>query len=134
MSEFIAYGHKDKKDNYETIATAKTLTASDSGKVFLLNAAAGVVIGLPLVNGFKARFVTAAAFASTDFTLVSATSVINGNILVAGAHVAALAENTISFVASAESLGDFVDISCDGTNIYVSGSGVTTGSITATDA
>ena len=40
--------------------------------------------------------------------------------------------NTISFVESAESLGDYVDIVSDGTNFYVSGSAVTAGSITLT--
>lgn len=118
----------------ETIAADTTLTAEDSGKCFTLSAAAGAEITLPAVSavGFCARFVTGLAFATTDWTIVSATDVIQGNVVVAGAHVAGSDENTISFVASAESVGDWVEIYSDGTNWYASGSGVTSGSITFT--
>lgn len=132
MSTTILYGHKDKKASFETIAAATTLDASDSGKTFLLSAAAGAQVDLPLVDGFEAEFIVGSAFDTTDWTLVSSTNVIQGNVLVAGAHVAGSDENTISFVASAESIGDYVRIKCDGTNFYASGSGVTTGSITFT--
>ena len=115
------------------ITAAKTLTREDSGVSFKLKAAAGVEILLPAVfDGMSYRFTTGLAFATTDFTIVSTTNVIQGNIIVDGASVAASNENTISFVASAESLGDYIDIESDGINIYVSGSGVTAGSITAT--
>tara|TARA_R110000823_G_C15940214_1_gene500386 strand:+ start:1465 stop:1899 length:435 start_codon:yes stop_codon:yes gene_type:complete len=115
----------------EDLTGVATLTAEDSGKCFSLKAAAGAVITLPAVAsvGFNARFVTGLAFATINWTIVSPTDVIQGNALVAGAHVAASNENTISFVATAESLGDYVDILSDGTNYYVSGSGVTAGSI-----
>ena len=117
------------------VTGALALDFSDSGKSLILKAAAGAEITLPAVAtslGFKARFVTGLAFATTDWTIVSATNVIQGGVIVAGAHVAESGENTISFVATAESLGDYVDVECDGTNFYVSGSGVTTGSITLT--
>jgi hypothetical protein len=117
----------------EDIDAAKTLTREDCGKSFKLKAAAGVEILLPAVfDGMRYRFTTGLAFATTDFTIVSTTNVIQGTAIVNGAHVAASNENTISFVASAESLGDYIDIESDGTNIYVSGSGVTAGSITFT--
>lgn len=118
----------------ETITAAQTLTDEDSGKCFTLSAAAGAEVSLPAVTseGFCARFVVGLAFATTDWTIVSTTNVIQGNAIVAGAHVAASDENTISFVASAESVGDYIDIYSDGTNWYASGSGVTSGSITFT--
>ena len=134
MATTLNYGQEDKKDVFETIAAARTLTAADSAKTFLLNAAAGAQVDIPLLKGFKARFLVGAAFASTNWTLKSATSVISGNVIVAGAHVAGAAENTISFVASAESVGDYVDVFSNGVAIFVNGSGVTTGSITLTDA
>jgi hypothetical protein len=119
----------------ETIAAAKTLVASDSGKTFILNAAAGVQIDLPaLASGLKFKFIVGAAFATTDFTIVSSTNVIQGNVIVNGAHVAGSNENTISFAATAESIGDWVEVECDGTNWYVNGSGVTAASITLTAA
>lgn len=119
----------------ETIAAATTLTAVDSGKVLVLSAAAGAAITLPAVAssaGFYVKIINGSAFATTNWTIVAATNVIQGAAIVASTHVAASNENTISFVASAESIGDFIELECDGTNWYVNGSGVTSGSITFT--
>jgi hypothetical protein len=121
--------------NVEAVTGATTLTAEDSGKVFILKASAGAQITLPAVAtsaGLRFKFVVGLAFATTDWTVKSATNVIEGSVLVNGAHVAGVDENTISFVASAESIGDFAELVCDGTNWYVNGSGVTAGSITLT--
>jgi len=121
--------------NVETVAVATTLTAEDSGKVFILKAAAGAQITLPAVAtsaGLRFKFIVGLAFATTDWTVKSATNVIEGSVLVNGAHVAGVDENTISFVASAESIGDFAELVCDGTNWYVNGSGVSAGAITLT--
>lgn len=122
--------------NVESVTGALTLTGADSGKVFILNAATGAAISLPAVTmtGFKAKFITGLAFATTNWTVVSATSVIQGSVIVNSTHVAGSNENTISFVASAESLGDWAEVVSDGTNWYVNGSGVTSGSITLTAA
>lgn len=120
----------------ESLTDATTLTAEDGDKVFALNAAAGAAISLPAVadieSGWGIKVYTALAFATTDWTIVSATNVIQGSAVVAGAHVPAVNENTVSFVATAESIGDYVDIFFDGTNFIASGSGVTAGSITFT--
>jgi hypothetical protein len=121
--------------NVEAVTGATTLTAEDSGKVFILKAAAGAQITLPAVAtsaGLRFKFIVGLAFATTDWTVKAATSVIEGSVLVNGAHVAGVDENTISFVASAESIGDFAELVCDGTNWYVNGSGVTAGAITLT--
>lgn len=120
----------------ETLTEAITLTAKDSGKTFILGAATGAVITLPGVAlaGFKAKFITGLAFATTSWTIVAATNVIQGSVIVNSTHVAGSNENTISFVHSAESLGDWVEIESDGTNWYVNGSGVSAGSITLTAA
>lgn len=118
----------------EDVTVAVTLTEEDSGKVLVLRAAAGAAIALPAVTlkGFTCRIVTGLAFITTPWTIVSATNVIQGNLLVNGAAVPGVNENTISFVESAESLGDYVDIVSDGVNFYVSGSAVTAGAITLT--
>lgn len=121
--------------NVEAVTGAVTLTAEDSGKVFILKAAAGAQITLPAVatsSGLRFKFVVGLAFATTNWTVLAASNVIEGSVLVNGAHVAGVNENTISFVASAESVGDFAELDCDGTNWYVNGSGVTAGSITLT--
>jgi|LakMenE01Jun11ns_1017448.scaffolds.fasta_scaffold9729176_2 hypothetical protein len=119
----------------EAVTGATTLTAEDSGKVFILKAAAGAQITLPAVAtsaGLRFKFIVGQLFATTDWTVKAATNVIEGSVLVNGAHVAGVDENTISFVASAESIGDFAELVCDGTNWYVNGSGVTAGAITLT--
>jgi len=119
----------------ETVAVATTLTAKDSGKVFILKASAGAQITLPAVAtsaGLRFKFIVGQLFATTDWTVKALTNAIEGSVLVNGAHVAGVDENTISFVASAESIGDFAELVCDGTNWYVNGSGVTAGSITLT--
>jgi hypothetical protein len=121
----------------EAVTGATTLTAEDSGKVFILKAAAGAQITLPAVAtsaGFRFKFVVGQLFATTNWTVLAASNVIDGSVLVNGAHVAGVDENTISFVASAESVGDFAELVCDGTHWYVNGSGVTTGAITLTAA
>jgi hypothetical protein len=121
--------------NVEAITGATTLTAEDSGKVLILKASAGAQITLPAVAtsaGLRFKFIVGQLFATTDWTVKAATNVIEGSVLVNGAHVAGVDENTISFVASAESIGDFAELVCDGTNWYVNGSGVSAGAITLT--
>lgn len=121
--------------NVEAVTGALTLTAKDSGKVFILKAAAGAQITLPAVatsSGFRFKFIVGQLFATTDWTVKALSTAIEGSVLVAGSHVAGVDENTISFVASAESIGDFAELVCDGTNWYVNGSGVSAGSITLT--
>lgn len=116
------------------VTAAVTLTTADSGTHFMLNAAAGVVITLPAVTqkGANFRITTKAAFATTNFTIVASTNVIQGGAIVNSAFVPAVNENTISFVATAETIGDFIYIYSDGTNWYVSGVGAAAGSITFT--
>lgn len=136
MTQFLSYSNDAvlARADVSTIDTAATLTPANSGATYILSASAGAAIALPtdLESGVQFRFIVGSAFATTNWTIVSATDVIQGNVLVAGAHVAGSDENTISFVATAESIGDYVDLVCDGTNWYASGSGVTTGSITFT--
>ena len=116
----------------EAISVDTTLTAADSGKTYILDAV-GEVITLPSVtDGLKYKFVLNATTATTNWTIVSATNVIQGSALVAGAVVAAANENTISVVAAKGIAGDFVEISSDGTNWYAFGVAVTTGAITFT--
>jgi hypothetical protein len=119
----------------ETLTGATTLTAEDSGKVFILNAAAGAQVTLPAVadaSGHQYRFVVGALFATTAWTIKAATSKIQGGVIVNSTLVPAADENTITFSASADTIGDFVELNCDGSNWYVSGMGTSAGAITLT--
>jgi hypothetical protein len=128
------FGVEELAARTNTLALATTLTASDSGNVFTLSAATGKAITLPsvAVDGFKAKFVVGAVFATTNFTIVAPTSKIQGGAIVNSVFVPASNENTISFVASAETIGDYINIVSDGTNYYVEGAGALAGSITFT--
>jgi hypothetical protein len=119
----------------ETLTGATTLTAEDSGKVFILNAAAGAQVTLPAVadaSGHQYRFVVGALFATTAWTIKAASNKIQGGVIVNSTLVPAADENTITFSASADTIGDFVELNCDGSNWYVSGMGTSAGAITLT--
>ena len=119
----------------ETITGATTLSAEDSSKVLILKAAAGAQITLPAVAdaaGQNYRFIVGQLFATTAWTIKAASNVIQGGVIVNSVNVPGADENTITFSASADTLGDFVELNCDGTNWFVSGLGTSAGAITLT--
>ncbi len=124
----------------EVLSAAQTLTAADSGKTFILDAAAGKTVTLPtLAEGLNFRFVVGAAFATDNWIIDSAEGDnINGIISDMGSTVAgvpAAGEDQINFVASAETIGDWVYLVADSSNSQwlVSGACAANGGITATD-
>ena len=119
----------------DVISADRTLTEADSGRVYWLDNSTGETITLPaLKDGLFFKFVIADNFATDNWIIDSAEGDnIEGAIVVNGATVAAVAEDQINFVASAESLGDFIELECNGTKWFVSGHGTSAGSITATD-
>lgn len=120
-------------DNVIVPTATTTLTKADSGKTIMLAAAAGFAINLPAPQaGLKFRFVVGLAFATTNFTVVAPSNVIQGGADVNSTFVPAANENTISFVASAETLGDYIELVSDGTNYYANGVGTAAGAITFT--
>lgn len=137
MSTRIYTGYVDMSDPIVTISAAKTLKDSDHGKTFLLNAAAGAAITLPAVKpGLKFKFIVDAAFATTAWTIVTpgGVNIIQGGVDVNSTLVPFANEDTITFVASAETIGDFVHLECDGTDWNASGLGTASGAITGTAA
>ena len=124
----------------DAITGATTLTEQDNGKVFTLDAAAGATVTLPSIKkGLRFKFVVAAAFATTNWVIDSAEGDnINGLIADMGstpAVVLAAAEDQINFVATAESIGDYIELVCDYDNSQwiVNGMCGVNGGITATD-
>jgi hypothetical protein len=113
-------------------------TTAKGGQSYVLKAAAGAAITLPAPSTYfePIKFTVGQTFATTNWTVVTAGSanVIQGSVEVAGAVVAGVAEDTISFVATAESLGDHVTVSTDGTSIFVQGQAALSGGITLTQA
>jgi hypothetical protein len=122
-------------EEVQTLTAAATLTAADSGTTYILKAAQGKTITLPaLKSGVHFKFIVGSAFASTNWIIDSAEGDnIEGLLIVNGASVVAEGEDQINFVNSEETVGDYVSLSCDGTNWFVSGAGNLAGSITVTD-
>lgn len=139
MSTTVLYADK-KSGAVKTVSAAETLSSNDSGKTIILDAAAGATITLPaLAEGLNFRFVVGAAFATTNWVIASSEGDnINGGIMDCGgtpAGVPAAGEDQANFVATAESIGDYVDFICDYNNSQwlVSGACAANGGITATD-
>lgn len=119
----------------ETLTAASTLTAADSGKTLYLNSATEFATTLPApADGLRFRFIVTAAPVGASYTVVTngGSNVIQGLAEVAGAAVAAVNEDTITFTASAAAVGDWAEVVSDGTNWYVSGQGVASTAIAFT--
>lgn len=117
-----------------------TLSKEHSGATLLLDAATGATITLPALDyDLKFKFVVGAAFATDNWVVASAEGDnINGGIADMGTTVAAViasGEDQINFVASAETIGDWVEIWSDYDNSQwiVNGVCFANGGITATD-
>jgi len=124
-----------KAPTSEVLTAARTIAMSDSGKVFYMKGTAGANITLPAVAasaGFRARFYVGGAFATTSWTITGATAVIQGGAIVNSTYVPGAAESLITFAYGAETVGDYIDLDCDGTNWYANGMAAAAGGITFT--
>lgn len=123
----------------EVYAADTTLTAAQSGTTFITTTA-GVDFTLPTpAAGVWYKVILSGNFATTSVLVqgpaADATDdVIYGSLEVAGAVVLCSAEDTISFVNTAELPGDWIQIESDGTKWYITGQAGTSGGITCTDA
>jgi hypothetical protein len=120
-------------DKTETLTGAYSVEHADSGKTFFLNAANGAAISMPALKaGANYKFVVAAAFDTSDWVITpSDADKLEGCLTVNGAAVDVDAADTITFELGAENIGDFVEITCDGSTWFVTGVGLNASSITA---
>ena len=130
----IVGGAYQNLDAVKTVTGVTTLTAADSGKTIILNAAAGVVVTLPAkAAGLKFKFILGAAFATSNWEITSAEGDnLEGSLIGAGAVVDVDAADMFNFVSTAENIGDFVEVFCDGTYWHTFGNALTSGGLTAT--
>ncbi len=127
------YGTQMLSDDTTNITGATTLTQSDSGKVLYLKAATGAAITLPApVDGFKVKIITGQAFATTAWTIVSTGANVRGGANVNSTFVASAGTTTTTFSAGAETIGDFVELTSDGTYYFITGVGALATSIAFT--
>ena len=125
-------------------APTKKLTAADSGKTFFIDiSTVSIVCTLPApAAGLNYKFVLSVASdneATKDFLLnTNADSVdINGSIIVNGAHVEVTnATSAVAIDASdgAATVGDSLEVTCDGTDWYITGSVLTASAINIANA
>ena len=118
-------GKADFKLKVETVNAAKTLTALDSGKVFMVQQDSAYEITLPLAAtagaGWHAKFILSEV-AANAVTIANNTSedTIVGTVTGAdggGGSSAESAVDEIVFISGAQ-LGDQVELVCDGTYYY----------------
>ena len=121
-----------KFETQEVITESKAITAADSGKTFLISGT-GYTITLPETTaGVVYKFKVAAAF-STDMliqTVSTQRDTISGSLIVVGAVVDADAVDRVTFEDGAERIGDFIELSSDGSVWTLFGNGAQSSSIT----
>ena len=128
----------------EVVAATNEIEITESGKVFVLNHATEFVTTLPTVAtsaGVTFRFIIGAAPADADYTIVTDTfeNKIFGMVLEAETDTTedgpvAQDEDTITFVRAVAVVGDWVELTSDGVNWYVSGMTAADGGVTLTAA
>jgi len=129
----ISFESNGIRRELEQLSADVALTANDSGKIFMLDAI-GEAITLPApFTGAEYEFIIDTTTATTNWTITATDTIIYGSAEVAGAIIAASAEDTITLVIAKALPGDYIKLKSDGTKWYVSGSVVTTVGVTFTD-
>jgi len=131
-TNYNSNGVQRERFSYTNLSADTTLTVANSGETFFLDAI-GEAITLPAVAdcaGVQYKFICDTTAVTTDWTIVAATAVIQGQCMVAGAVVAASNETTITLVVAKFLPGDYITLESDGTNWYVAGQVVTSAGCT----
>ena len=117
------------------LVETKNAEITESGTTFILNHATEFATTLPTVassTGVTFRFICKLAPDTGSFTVVtdSGEDAIVGSVVVDGANIEADGpDDTITFTASAAAIGDWVELTSDGTYWYLSGQGAAATSI-----
>ena len=114
----------------ESLTAARVITAADSGTTFILDGENGAAITLPSVanagDGFNCRFIVGTAFDSVSWTITATAAIMVGGINELEVDDEENGPSTIggtilTLAASTETIGDYVDIICAGTKMFISG-------------
>ena len=129
----------DTRKNVVKLEGAYQMLDSDSGSVFMLDAAAGAAVTLPTVantsKGWNAKFIVAQAFATTDWTIVASAAVIKGGVTEAETDTAddgptTTGSTNMHLELAAEQVGDWYELVFDGTSYFLSGQTAKDGALT----
>lgn len=125
-------------ENVEVVTATNVIAASESGKTFFLNAAAGFESTLPTAAlGLYFRFIVKTAPTSVGFTITgSPADKIYGTIACSGAEdtingVTANQADNVILVHNVALIGDLLEFYADETNWYVTGNVNTYAAVTA---
>lgn len=124
-----------QKRNVSTLATGTTLTAADSGKVFLLvQAGANRTATLPAAaSGLTFKFIVKTASTNKwEIVQAAASEDFVGSVVAAdgaAGDTAASTDTLVRFVGGTAVAGDEIELECDGTVWYIRGSGSATGGV-----
>ena len=121
------------RKDVQTITADYQCLGSDSGKTFMLDAAAGLTATLPAVadaqSGWHATFIVATVTTSNNYIITEKTAS-DTNVIIS--HLVEMADTagptntghtTITF-AGTPALNDRVEVFCDGSKYYAVGLGV----------
>ena len=109
-----------------TDTTTYVMTAEDSGKTFLVSGAGQTITLLPaadLIEGWNCRFITTAS-PSGDKVIGAGSTIIHGSSANGSGDAGAASDGTAKTsvtIEAASQAGNFVEIVCDGSAYYVSG-------------
>jgi len=106
------------------ITTARTLGADESnGQTYILDYSVGSAITLPApTKGWRCKFIIGVVHITTDWVLTAATAgQLQGSITEAGVVQLIAAADTINLELGTAVIGDWVELSSDGTSIFVAG-------------
>jgi hypothetical protein len=114
--------------NLSTAVTTTTLATTDSGKVYNITSSTKFVLPSTSTNaGVWYRFAIGGAITSNVTIQTSdGGNDIEGAMIVAGAVVDCDAEDTITFVADGENIGDYIELYGNGTDWLIGSSGALT--------
>jgi hypothetical protein len=108
-----------------TTATAAPAVAA-SGTTYVFNRATGIAVTLPLEassTGVWYRFVIGTNFTANGTIAPVGTNTMRGMVTAAdgAATASSAAADLVTFINTADVVGDWVEVYCDGTNWYLSG-------------
>ena len=132
MSKLGRYSADRKK--VQSLTAAYTVTQADCGTIFMLNLAAGFTVTLPSVatagKGWWCKFIVGTNCTSNDYIITEATAS-DTNVLVSQVNElevdtsddgpSSTGHTTITLPNATDTVGDMVEVICDGTNFYCHG-------------
>jgi len=141
MARLGRYSSDRKK--YESITADKTVVAAECGTIFVLNVASGCTVTLPSVasagQGWWCKFfvgtncslntyvITENTGADTDVLVTQINELETDNTEDGPSNTG---HTTITIANALDTVGDFIEVLCDGTNFYCHGQSVLDGAMT----